>query len=381
MGPVNSRASSPAVSLAAACVAGLVSAIQTQVNGQLGAQLGPGPTNALLAALMSFTGGLVIALILVLVSHRARTGLKRVAASLRGAATSGTRQPGTQDLGTPTIGHLRWYHVIGGAAGGLFVTTQSLTVPVIGVALFVVGVTAGQSVGSLACDRLGIAPGGKRALTPTRLIGPLLTVAAVVITRWTGMASRSASDLWLVALPTIAGIIVALQLTINSRVEKVASSPVSAFISTLDDSGGLRATGDLTASAPHPDRVTGVMAAVTLNFMVGTAALLVAFVGFAAILGTGDLATGPGVFQWWMFLGGPLGLIFIAISAAVISRIGALLLALAIIAGQTVGAVILDAASGRPTAWTTLVGVALVIIAVAVPAFLDRRSTAHGDDE
>jgi uncharacterized membrane protein YdcZ (DUF606 family) len=43
-----------------------------------------------------------------------------------------------------------------------------------------------------------------------------------------------------------------------------------------------------------------------------------------------------------MFTGGVLGVLFIGTAAVVVPRIGALLLALSLIAGQTVGAVVLD---------------------------------------
>jgi transporter family-2 protein len=166
--------------VAAALGAGLVSAVQSRVNGSFGAALGDG----FLAAAINFASALAILGILVALSPRARRGLARIVASLRAGRPGASDAVRAAHRGVPGIGRLRWFQVIGGAAGGLFVTAQGVTVGSLGVALFVVAVTAGQSVSSLVCDRFGLAPGGRRAITPARAIGPALAVAAVVVSQW-----------------------------------------------------------------------------------------------------------------------------------------------------------------------------------------------------
>jgi transporter family-2 protein len=82
-----------------------------------------------------------------------------------------------------------------------------------------------------------------------------------------------------------------------------------------------------------------------------------------------------------LYTGGLLGIAFIAIQAAVVARIGVLLLGLGMIAGQVVGALVLDlvvpgAAAPSPA---MLVGAALTLVAVVVPlaeARLRRRPGA-----
>ena len=44
----------------------------------------------------------------------------------------------------------------------------------------------------------------------------------------------------------------------------------------------------------------------------------------------------------WLYVGGPIGIVFIALAAAIVRFTGVLLLGLATIAGQIVGAVLLD---------------------------------------
>lgn len=60
-----------------------------------------------------------------------------------------------------------------------------------------------------------------------------------------------------------------------------------------------------------------------------------------AVLVLGPPAPLPG--EWYLYLGGPLGAVFIGLGAWVVGRIGVLLLSLGAVAGQIVSAVVLDA--------------------------------------
>ncbi|MCW2608564.1 MAG: EamA-like transporter family protein, partial [Frankiales bacterium] len=68
------RSSLPAVALALAGVAGLAGAVQARVNGELRVAL----DDALLAAAVSFVGGLVLVGLVVLVRPASRAALGRV---------------------------------------------------------------------------------------------------------------------------------------------------------------------------------------------------------------------------------------------------------------------------------------------------------------
>ena len=334
--------------------AGLVSAVQSRVNGSFGAALG----NSFLAALINFASALLILTILMLLSPKGRAGLNRVIASLksgRAANPSGAfRHPGVKG-----IGHLRWFQIIGGAAGGLFVTAQGMSVPALGVALFVVAVTAGQSVSSLFCDRLGFAPGGRRRITLARAVGPLLTIAAVLISQWPNIQARltgtADTHLIYILLPVIAGIFVAAQHAANGRIETTAT-----------------VVPDRNGEAVRHEYSAGVLTATFINFLVGTLALAVVAAISLAIQG---FPAGGGGLQWWMLTGGALGVIFIGTSAGVMHRIGALLVILSLVAGQTIGGLLLDLSPWGGTIVppaTTLLGVALVLVAIAIPALTTR---------
>ena len=49
----------------------------------------------------------------------------------------------------------------------------------LGVALFTVATVTGQTLSGLLVDRLGIGPAGKKSITGIRVLGSVLTIAAV----------------------------------------------------------------------------------------------------------------------------------------------------------------------------------------------------------
>ena len=314
--------SAKVVGVSLAVLGGFGAAVQSRVNGSLADQVHSGFG----AAVISFGSGLVVLLVVVLFSGPARSALRRVVDRLRD-------------------GGLRWWECLGGACGGFYVAAQGLTVGVLGVAVFTVAIVAGQSLSSLVIDRLGLAPGGVRLVTVGRAVGPALTVVAVVV----AMSGQSAPSrvLGLAVLPFVAGILQAWQQAVNGRVRAATAAPDA------------RGAGAGVAAS--------VTAATFLNFLVGTLALVVAFGIAVAVQGWPDGRLPP---DPWLYTGGLIGMSFIAIQAAVVHRIGVLLLGLGVIAGQVVGALVLDvvAPDGATPGLATFVGAGLTLVAVAVPA-------------
>ncbi|MEV6690114.1 DMT family transporter [Micromonospora sp. NPDC051196] len=303
-----------------AAVAGMAVAVQSRINGELGVRLGDG----LAAAVISFGVGLLLLVVLLPATRAGRRGLS----ALRAA------------LGT---GALRPWQCLGGACGALLVFTQGATVGTLGVAVFTVAVVAGQSGSSLAVDRAGIGPGGRQPLTGARLTGAALTVVAVLLA--VGGRGLEPASLALTVLPLIAGVAVAWQQAVNGWVRVVTRSTLTA---------------------------TGV------NFAVGTSVLLVAFAVSVAVRGapSGGLPTEP-----WLYLGGPVGVLFIAVAATVVRLVGVLVLGLATIAGQVIGAVLLDVllptAASHPGPRTVL-GALLTLVAVGVATLGGRFRPLSG---
>ncbi|WP_327119130.1 DMT family transporter [Nocardia sp. NBC_01730] len=266
--------------LVLAALSGVVLAAQSRINGELGARLGDG----VLTALISFFGGLPFLVAAMLVVPHARAGLARLGAAMR-------------------ISQLRIWHCLGGFAGAIMVASQGIAVGLLGVAVFSVGVVAGQTVSSLLVDRAGLGPGAPRPVTAPRLLGAALTLLSVAVVMWYQIKGHTA--VWLLFLPLLSGGVIAVQQAINGRVRVAADS---------------------------------VLVATLLNFLTGTVLLLPVCLLVWALRGA------PAHFpqEPWLYLGGPAGIFFIAIAAVVVGWTGVLAFGLGTIAGQLLGAVLLD---------------------------------------
>jgi transporter family-2 protein len=92
------------------------------------------------------------------------------------------------------------------------------------------------------------------------------------------------------------------------------------------------------------------------NHVIGLLAVSLAALAVGSLFGP---QTGQA--PWWAYLGGPIGVVFIAAGSWLIARIGAAQTAMLIIAGQMVSGVILDLIRGAPGNLTArIVGVGLI---------------------
>ncbi len=265
---------------------GALVTVQSRINGSLAEGLGEGLRAGILAAVISFGSGLVLLTAVVASSLRRRAGLHRLRDALR------TRR-------------LRPVELVGGLAGAFFVASQGIAVGVIGVALFIVSFVAGQSVASLVVDHVGLGPRGHQAVSVPRAIAATFAVAGVlvkVVDDLDGAAQGAALLLALLAL--VAGVLQAVQQALNGRVSAIG----------------------------------GPLATTWNNFAIGTAGLLVVLA--VSFLVPGKVTGAPAT--WWAYLGGVLGVTFIAISAVMVQVHGVLVLGLCTIAGQVVAAEVLE---------------------------------------
>ena len=299
------------VALGVVCGAGV--ATQSRVNGQLGSLIHDG----FAAAVISFGSGLVLVLIALVFMPNGRRGVTRVVMAIRN-------------------GDMPFWYALGGAGGAFLVLSQGLVAATLGVALFSVGIVAGQTIGGTVVDRRGLGSMPSRTLTVQRIVGSVLALLAVVVAASTQVSASV--PLWMLVLPFLAGLLQALQQAVNGQVRAVSESV---------------ATATLT------------------NFIVGTAVLLIAFLIHSAIAGWPTrLPTAP-----WLYLGGAIGVIFIAVSAAIVRAIGVLLLSLATIAGQLVTSLLLDIfapTSREGVTLTTILGTVLTLVAVVIAAIPSR---------
>ena len=311
-----------AIACLATVAAGLGVAAQHRVNGELGQVIGDGFT----AALISFSSGLVILLVASAVSPRARSGFR----AIRPLVASG---------------ELRWWMLLGGLGGAFLVLGQSLVAGILGVAIFTVATVTGQTSMGLWIDATGFAGGRRAPVTPQRLIGTVLTLAAVVV----AVAPEIGGQVPVAALvlPLLAGLGVGAQAAVNGRVRVATDSPI---------------------------------AATTINFIAGTAALAVVAGLHLLISGLPESLPSDPV----LYLGGAIGAGFIAIQTITVARIGVLLLGLCLVMGQLIGALVLDlvAPIGVPTTASTALGAALTLVGVLVTAIPARgRGPRPSPDE
>lgn len=303
-----------AAAVAATVLAGVGVAVQSRVNGELGQRLDDGFT----AALISFGSGWVILLAILAVSPRGRAGLRAVATGVR-------------------EGRLAWWMLLGGLAGALFVLAQGLVAGIIGVAIFTIAIVTGQTLTGLIVDATGFAGVRRTALGPARVVGAALTIAAVgvaVAPRLGGGEFAPAA----IVLPLIAGLAIGFQQAFNGRVRAESQS---------------------------------ALAATTINFTVGTAALAVATAVHLLVAGLPEpLPTNP-----LLYLGGAVGAIFIAIQSVTVTRIGVLVLGLSLVAGQLAAALLFDAIAplGPGSSTATAVAVGLAFAGVLVASIPPRR--------
>ena len=300
--------------------AGLVVAVQGRINGEVGDLTG----NGVLGAILNFTVGLLLLLVLVASRQVTRDALRGLRAMIGPS--------------------LPWWTLTGGVAGAIYVTGQSTTVAVLGVALFTVATVAGSTGTGLLVDKVGLGPGGRVPVTAWRLVAAALAVAAV----WVGSGGREgagAVSLPFLLLALAAGAAGAAQVAVNGRVSAATGQPL---VATL------------------------------VNFAVGLVALLL-IVGCQAVLTpdrVGSLA--PVADEPWLLVGGAMGVLFVAGSAWSVRALGVLLLSLVVLAGTLVGAVVVDLVV--PTGGVTvngylLAGIGLTFASVGL-AVVRRRHPA-----
>ena len=79
------------------------------------------------------------------------------------------------------LGELQWWHVIGGSIGACFVATQSIVVPLMGVAVFTVATVGATTAASILVDRSGIGPQGHIHPSSHRIVAGFIAVIAIAV--------------------------------------------------------------------------------------------------------------------------------------------------------------------------------------------------------
>jgi len=300
-----------------ALVIGSLTSVQSRINGQLSKDI----HNGIAAALISFLSGWLFVIVVCILWKPDRNGLANIWKALR------TRR-------------LKPWEVIGGMGGGFFVAIQSSSVPIIGVAIFTICAVGGQTISSMIVDLIGLSPSGKHKVTPVRAITAIVTLISVTIAVYPDLQSAT-FRFAPILLAIIVGVVVSFQQAINGRVNVVSTRP---------------------------------LATTFVNFLMGSTVLTIALMINLARGGTiGALPT-----NFVVYLGGIIGVIYIAVSAFTVRHIGILNMILFSVTGQLIGALLLDwlapAANTKVTSYL-LTGTAMTLGAVVSSRIFTLRQS------
>lgn len=269
-----------------AALSGAMIALQARANGELSHRL----DNGLQAALVSFSSGLLIILIITPFSPHIKEGIR----NLRGAVNRK---------------EIAQWKLFAGALGGSFVAIQTQVVPLIGVAIFSVASIAGQTAISLVVDRIGLTGGGKKAISSRRITAALLTVLAVIVSVSDRLDANNLSIIS-VAGGIIAGAMVGIRSALNGQINEHS----------------------------HQSFATSL-----LNFISGTLFLIILII-IALIVGKNDLSALPSG-PWWIYTGGVLGVVYIAFISTIVQHLGVLTFTLFSVGGQLAASLVIDLVS------------------------------------
>lgn len=300
------------VAVVLAVVVGAIIPVQTGVNTRLSRYIGV----TLLASLVSFGVG-TVGLGIVLLATRTPLPLGSTAAT----------QP--------------WWIWVGGLCGLIFLTMNMVLLPRIGASATVILPLFGQVVGGLVIDLAGAFGTTPRPLTVGRVVGVLLVaLGAVLVNLRHRTAPASSGPTWKIAILWAAGIgagvLGAVQATVNGRLGTVMGSPLAAAL---------------------------------VSFAVGFAGLLL------INLVARNRPRPSGRPPWWSFLGGLIGAGFVFSVAYVTPILGTSLAVSATLLGQITGGLVLDhfGAFGFPPRRLSrrrIFGAALVLLGVLLVRFL-----------
>jgi transporter family-2 protein len=255
--------------------------------------------DSLEAALVSFGSGLIFVSLISAIRKDVRAGFKDIFTAVK-----------NKDLSRWRLG--------AGVLGASFVAMQTQVVPIVGVALFTVASLAGQTAISLWVDHVGLIGSRKNVVTIRRVVAAVITVLAVIISAWDRFSMSSFSPL-AIFLAIVAGGWVGVQRALNGQINNYSNKS---------------------------------FATSQLNFITGTAFLLLLLILRSLFTDHSimNFSTGP----WWMFLGGSMGVVYIALSAVAVQNLGVLDFTLFSVGGMLFGSLLIDIFA--PTQGTVISG-------------------------
>ena len=307
-----------------AVLTGVMIAEQARANSELSVRIG----NSVEAACVSFTSGLIIIAAIALFNPTIKTGLSNLRTSIK-------------------AGQIGRWRLFAGALGGAAIAISTHSVPLIGVALYSVATISGQTAVSLLVDRIGLGGGEHKPISLRRVIAALITVVAVLVSVLDRL-SVSHFQIFAVVLGVVAGVIIGIQRSLNGSINVYSKASYATSL---------------------------------LNFIMGSSSL--ALFTLALLLFRGDhinpLPAGP----WWIYTGGVVGVIYIAMSSLIVQHLGVLTFTLFSVGGQLLGSLLFDIIAPTHGAHVTsylIAGIVMTYVGVVVGGesrLFKRSSSQH----
>ncbi|APF40406.1 DMT family transporter [Neomicrococcus aestuarii] len=309
---------SPALPLAFAAFAGALMPVQGLIVGRAGTHMG----SVLWAAVVSLGTAFVLLLVTSLFTAKGRQAWAR----------------GVTIWKERTIPR---YFLLAGVIGACYLMIMAAALDTIGLAIFAVCIVAMRTISSMVIDIKGFSPAGKQPLTRQRaLSAALLLVGAIVASSGAGARAENSPMTWVVlVLSAIIGALLSVQQSMNGHAGKAYKS-----------------TTTVTA----------------INNLVAVVTLLIIGVILAILHVPAAFAQQPP--EWWHFLAGPLGILFVTTGITLVPILGSLLTGIGLVTGQLVGSLLLDyLVAPEHVQVTEVLGVAITVLAIIVASLPTQR--------
>ena len=304
--------------------AGVAMPLQTSVNGKLGDNL----KSPYISTMVSFTGGIILALCIVF-------------------ATSGS-------IAIPfsTIAKEPLWIWMGGFCGTVLVLISIICLPVLGSTETMVIYVLGQIFTGLVIDTFGLFKTDAIPLTAFRIAGIALVFAGSIIVAVANAAPKASAEkeekpdkpnvmIYRIGI-FISGVLAAIQIAVNGRLGQV--------------------TG-------HPFKATAVSMLVGfISIAIIIAALCIFKGGTKGII---DDKLPGGKVKWWMCTGGVFAMIIVGGNVVIAQTLGAGLSLILNVTGQTLGGIVVDATGflgieKKPVTVKKIAAVLLMIAGIAL---------------
>jgi transporter family-2 protein len=268
--------------------------------------------DSLESALVSFGSGLIFVSLISAFRKDVRVGFKDIFKAVKKKTLS------------------RW-RLGAGVLGASFVAMQTHVVPIVGVTLFTVSSLAGQTAISLWVDHVGLMGIRKTVVTIRRLVSAVITVLAIIISAWDRFSMSNFSP-FAILLAVVAGGWVGMQRALNGQINNYSNKS---------------------------------FATSQLNFISGTLFLLLLLILRSLFTDHSimNFSTGP----LWMFLGGSIGVVYIALSAVAVQHLGVLDFTLFSVGGMLFASLLIDIfipTQGTIVSWYLITGILITYLGV-----------------